>query len=84
MRPLFKFHGGVHPPTHKTQSNQRPIAQATLPSRLIVPLQQHVGNITKTMVEIGQRVLKGQIIGMPEGTFVQRGTRALPPASSLR
>lgn len=67
MRPLFKFHGGVHPPTHKTQSNQRPIAQAALPSRLIVPLQQHVGNMTKTMVEIGQRVLKGQIIGMPEG-----------------
>jgi len=69
MKPLFKFHGGVHPPTNKSQSNRLPIAQAALPSILIVPLQQHVGNIAKPCVEIGDRVLKGQIIGMPEGTL---------------
>jgi len=69
MRQLFKFHGGVHPPTNKKQSNQSPIAQAALPSRLVVPLYQHIGNRAKPAVEIGQRVLKGQIIGMPEGSL---------------
>lgn len=67
MRTLFKFHGGVHPPTNKTQSNSKPIAQVTLPSKLVIPLHQHVGNSAKPAVEIGQRVLKGQIIGAPEG-----------------
>ena len=69
MRQLFKFHGGVHPPTHKEQSSQSPIAQAALPSRLVVPLYQHIGNRAKPAVEVGQRVRKGQIIGMPEGSL---------------
>lgn len=69
MRPLFHFHGGVHPPTNKTQSNKRSITQAALPSRLVIPLYQHVGNRAQPSVEIGQRVLKGQLIGMPEGSL---------------
>ncbi len=69
MRQLFKFHGGVHPPINKKQSNQSPIAQAALPSRLVVPLYQHIGNRAKPAVEVGQRVLKGQLIGMPEGNL---------------
>ncbi|HZW26021.1 MAG TPA: electron transport complex subunit RsxC [Gallionella sp.] len=67
MRTLFKFHGGVHPPTNKTQSNDKPIAPVALPSKLVIPLHQHVGNRAKPAVEVGQQVLKGQIIGMPEG-----------------
>lgn len=67
MRPLFKFHGGVHPPTHKEESTRTPIAQAALPSRLVIPLHQHAGNRAVPAVEVGERVLKGQIIGKPEG-----------------
>jgi electron transport complex protein RnfC len=67
MRKLFKFHGGVHPPTHKTESTRTPIAQAALPSRLVIPLHQHVGNRAVPVVEVGEHVLKGQIIGRPEG-----------------
>jgi electron transport complex protein RnfC len=66
-RPLFKFHGGVHPPTHKAQSTRTPIAQAKLPSKLVIPLHQHVGNRAVPVVQVGERVLKGQIIGSPEG-----------------
>ena len=40
---LFKFKGGVKPPTNKTQSLGRPIAQAPIPSRLVVPLHQSIG-----------------------------------------
>lgn len=68
MRTLYHFHGGVHPPTHKSQSVQTPIAPAGLPLKLIVPLHQHIGNIAKPSVQVGDRVLKGQIFGMPEGS----------------
>ncbi len=67
MRTLHTFHGGVHPPTNKTQSNGKPIVQAALPSKLVIPLHQHVGNIARPVVEVGQHVLKGQVIGAPEG-----------------
>ena len=67
MRTLYKFHGGVHPPTNKTQSSLMPIRQAKLPSKLVIPLHQHVGNIAKPVVAVGQHVLKGQLIGRPDG-----------------
>ncbi len=63
----FKFHGGVHPPTYKTESTRTPIAQAAIPSKLVIPLHQHVGTRAKPCVQVGERVLKGQIIGQPEG-----------------
>ncbi len=67
MRTLYKFHGGVHPPTHKEESTRTPIAQAAIPSRLVIPLHQHVGNRAVPDVQVGDHVLKGQIIGRPEG-----------------
>ncbi|MDO8206831.1 MAG: electron transport complex subunit RsxC, partial [Gallionella sp.] len=67
MRTLYQFHGGIHPPTNKTQSNLTPIKQAALPAKLIIPLHQHVGNSARPVVEAGQHVLKGQLIGAPEG-----------------
>ncbi len=67
MRTLYKFHGGVHPPTHKTESTRTPIAQAAMPSKLVIPLHQHVGNRAVPVVHVGDRVLKGQVIGRPEG-----------------
>jgi len=67
MRAAFKFHGGVHPPTHKTESTRTPIAQAAMPGKLIIPLHQHVGIRAKAVVQVGERVLKGQVIGIPQG-----------------
>jgi electron transport complex protein RnfC len=68
MRKLYRFHGGVHPPANKTQSTQTPIAQAALPSKLVVALHQHAGgSATRPAVQPGDHVLKGQLIGLPEG-----------------
>lgn len=67
MRKIFKFHGGVHPPTHKAESTQSPIAQSAMPGRLVIPFHQHVGIRAKPIVQIGEHVLKGQVIGTPEG-----------------
>ena len=68
MRKLHRFHGGVHPPTNKEQSTQTPIAPAAMPERLVIALHQHAGgNATRPAVQVGDRVLKGQVIGLPEG-----------------
>jgi len=64
---LFKFKGGVKPPTNKTQSLTLPIAQAPLPSRLIVPLHQSIGGTPRPVVQAGDKVLKGQLIGKADG-----------------
>jgi len=64
---LFKFKGGVKPPTNKTQSTTQPIAPAPLPSRLIVPLHQSIGGTPRPVVAAGEHVLKGQLIGEADG-----------------
>jgi len=64
---LFKFHGGVHPPEHKLESTGEPIRLVAPPSRLVLPLRQHVGNVPKLCVSVGDHVLKGQLLAEPEG-----------------
>jgi electron transport complex protein RnfC len=64
---LFKFKGGVKPPTNKTQSVTLPIAVAPLPSRLVVPLHQSIGGTPRPVVQAGDQVLKGQLIGQADG-----------------
>ncbi len=66
-RELHKFKGGVHPPEHKAESNGRPIHAAPLPRKLVIPLRQHIGNPAKPVVEVGERVLKGQMIAAADG-----------------
>ena len=63
MLQLFKFKGGVKPETNKTPSVQMPIGIAPLPPLLIVPLHQSIGGKPNPLVEAGERVLKGQLIG---------------------
>jgi electron transport complex protein RnfC len=75
MRTLHKFHGGIHPPGHKEQSTQRAIERAPLPAKLVIPFRQHAGEAAKPVVRAGDRVLKGQLIGMPEG-FVSSAVHA--------
>lgn len=66
-RTLHTFKGGVHPPGHKSESNSRPVHAAPLPRKLVIPLRQHIGNPAKPVVDVGDRVLKGQMIGAADG-----------------
>ena len=68
-RELFSFNGGVHPPEHKSESNTRPIHPPLLPRRLVIPLRQHIGTPAKPIVEVGERVLKGQMIAAADGAI---------------
>ncbi|HEB87351.1 MAG TPA: electron transport complex subunit RsxC [Gammaproteobacteria bacterium] len=61
-RLLRHFHGGLRLPEHKKISMQELISEAPIPPRLILPLQQHIGEPAESLVSIGERVLKGQMI----------------------
>lgn len=75
MRTLHTFHGGVHPPQHKEESNGLPIGQAPAPRRVVVPLRQHIGEPAKPLVQAGDKVLKGQMIGAANG-FISAAVHA--------
>ena len=57
---VWDFHGGIHPPTRKQQTNQKPVAVMPLPDRLYIPLRQHIGVAGQLLVKAGDTVLKGQ------------------------
>ncbi|HET8707061.1 MAG TPA: electron transport complex subunit RsxC, partial [Pseudomonadales bacterium] len=60
---LWDIPGGIQvEPDHKAESTQTPIRVCPLPSRLIIPLQQHIGPAAEVCVRVGERVLKGQKI----------------------
>lgn len=64
---LFSIRGGVHPKDRKELSADKPISPLPLPSLMRVPLQQHIGNPAEPVVNKGDHVLKGQVIGMARG-----------------
>jgi len=82
MLQLFKFKGGVKPQTNKTQSLTEPIAVAPLPSRLFVPLHQSIGGTPQPLVQAGDYVRKGQIIGAADG-WISSAVHA-PTSGSVR
>ncbi|MEO5361302.1 MAG: electron transport complex subunit RsxC [Nitrospirota bacterium] len=59
--------GGIHPPEHKELACNAAVEVCKSPQRAVVPLSQHIGAPCKSLVEVGQRVLAGQLIGNPEG-----------------
>ncbi|MFT4811936.1 MAG: electron transport complex protein RnfC [Marinoscillum sp.] len=72
---LHSFSGGVHPQENKHQSTQTAIAQLPLPAQLIVPIGQHIGAPANVIVDVGEVVLKGQLIAQPQG-FISAGIHA--------
>ncbi|MFQ1883641.1 electron transport complex subunit RsxC [Aeromonas veronii] len=57
---LWDFHGGIHPADNKLQSSQSPVVDAGLPPGLIIPLRQHAGPAGDLLVQVGDKVKKGQ------------------------
>ncbi len=60
---LFSVRGGVKLSYRKELSSESPIVRMPTPKRVYVPLQQHVGSPAEAVVEVGQWVGKGQLIG---------------------
>lgn len=63
---FFGFKGGVHPPENKIQTENAAIEVLAAPKMVFIPLLQHIGVPLVPSVEIGERVLKGQIIADSE------------------
>lgn len=66
---VWELPGGIHPPEHKAQSLQLPLGELPLPPALVIPLNQHMGTPAQPVVQVGERVLAGQLIGAADGTF---------------
>ena len=64
------FFGGVHPRYNKEMSITNPAFGTIVPERVAIPMQQHIGAPCKPLVEVGDRVLRGQKIGDGEGLCV--------------
>ena len=65
---LFNFRGGITLRQHKKFSTSIAVVPARLPQRLILPLQQNIGEPSEPIVSIGDKVYKGQIIARPTST----------------
>src|SRR5487761_2551648 len=66
---LFRLRGGVHPESRKELAADRAIRVLPMPKRLYVPLLQHVGAPAQPLVNVGDKVLKGQLIGAGQGVI---------------
>ncbi|WP_419726511.1 electron transport complex subunit RsxC [Terrisporobacter petrolearius] len=64
---LLTFKGGIHPSYNKEYTNQIALKKAEAPKVVYIPLQQHIGAPAKPIVEVGEEVKKGQMIGEPQG-----------------
>ena len=62
QRTIWSFHGGLRLDDHKSESNGRPIQRLPLPRRLVLPVQQHIGQAAEPIVQVGDAVGKGQLI----------------------
>jgi len=59
---LHQFHGGMHLDDHKVESLASGLQQSTLPDQLFLPLKQHIGDPNKPLVDVGERIFRGQLI----------------------
>jgi electron transport complex protein RnfC len=66
------FEHGVHPAHHKQQTEDLPIQRVPFGKDYVMPLGQHIGVPAKPVVEVGERVKRGQLIAEPGG-FVSTG-----------
>ncbi|MFT5506412.1 MAG: electron transport complex protein RnfC, partial [Gammaproteobacteria bacterium] len=69
MTSLHTFHGGLSLPGHKVVSLQGPIQISSLPEQMVIPIRQHIGEARRLTVEVGDRVLGGQILAESESDF---------------
>ncbi|MBR2020940.1 MAG: electron transporter RnfC, partial [Clostridia bacterium] len=59
---LKTFKGGLHVPDNKN-THACPIEKLPAPARVYIPMQQHIGAPAQPLVQKGDYVKKGQLIG---------------------
>ena len=64
------FFGGIHPKYNKEMSTTVTTFHTITPNQVVIPLLQHIGAPCRPLVQVGDRVLRGQKIGDGEGLCV--------------
>ncbi len=64
------FFGGIHPKYNKEMSTVITTFRTITPKQVVIPMQQHIGATCTPLVQVGDRVLRGQKIGDGEGLCV--------------
>ena len=64
------FFGGIHPKYNKEMSTNVTPFHTINPNPVVIPLQQHIGAPCVSLVNVGDKVLRGQKIGDGEGLCV--------------
>ena len=64
------FFGGIHPKYNKEMSTGITPLRTIIPDTVVIPMQQHIGAPCQPLVQVGDRVLRGQKIGDGEGLCV--------------
>ena len=59
--------GGIHPHDNKEWSKDRAIERLELPDQVAIPMIQHIGAPSTPLVQKGDKVLTGQLIGQAVG-----------------
>ena len=72
---LLTFKGGIHPYDGKELSKSKPIKRYNPSGELIYLMSQHIGAPAKPIVNVGDRVLVGQMIA-EAGGFVSAPVHA--------
>jgi electron transport complex protein RnfC len=62
-----RFRHGVHPPELKELTAGSPIRRMPFPTEVVLPLSQHTGKPAKPIVQVGDRVERGDKIGEADG-----------------
>jgi Na+-translocating ferredoxin:NAD+ oxidoreductase subunit C len=61
------FRHGVHPPDSKSLTEAVPIRRMPFPEEIVLPLRQHTGKPSRAVVAVGDRVERGDVIGVADG-----------------
>jgi len=61
------FRHGVHPDELKAMTSGRPIERMPYSEFYVLPLSQHTGKPSRSLVAPGMRVTRGQMIAAPDG-----------------
>ena len=64
------FFGGIHPRYNKEMSTTDLSFRTVVPSRVVIPMRQHIGAPCTPLVQVGDTVKRGQKIGDGEGLCV--------------
>ena len=70
--------GGVHPHDFKSLTNDIPIRNAPIPPEAVIPLNQHMGAPAECLVEAGDEIREGMLIGRAAGAFSANVHASIP------